>query len=98
MVAIEAMASGLPVIASRQGGLSEVLSEGTTGFLFSPGDWRQLAGLLETYLEKPWLRINHGRAARQRSEQSFDISQCAARFEELFIRLRDGKHARWLAH
>ena len=43
LVNLEATSSGLPVIASRIGGIPEYIEEGRSGFLFSPGDHRELA-------------------------------------------------------
>ena len=85
MVAVEAMACGLPVIASRNGGLSEVIADGETGYLFEPGDHKALAGLLAQYSRDPALRSRHGEAANHRFFAKFDIDRCAEEFEG-FIR------------
>ncbi len=50
LVNLEAMASGLPVIASRIGGIPEYVEDGRTGFLFAPGDHRELVGCLNRLL------------------------------------------------
>ena len=85
MVAVEAMACRLPVIASRSGGLSEIIADGETGFLFEPGDHKALASLLAQYSTDPALRYRHGEAAHQRFLAMFDIERCADEFEA-FIR------------
>jgi glycosyltransferase involved in cell wall biosynthesis len=52
-VAIEALATGTPVIASRVGGIPEVVEDGKTGFLVSAGDENALAAKLRWILENP---------------------------------------------
>lgn len=64
----EALASGVPVVAPRQGGPVDVVTDGATGFLYRPGDAADLAtyvGLLDTH---PALRRRMGRAARRSVE------------------------------
>jgi len=68
---VEAMACGLPVIASRIGGLPYTVSDGTTGLLFEPGNVDDLAQKIETLLESPELRHRFGVAGRRRFEQEF---------------------------
>ncbi|WP_278361543.1 glycosyltransferase family 4 protein [Stutzerimonas kunmingensis] len=62
----EAMASGLPVVASRIGGVPELVEHGVTGLLAAPGDAARLAACLLHYLEQPDDLSAHGRAGRQR--------------------------------
>ena len=61
MVALEAMACGSPVVASRVGGLTTTVRDGVTGFLVAEGDVHALAGRLETLLADPDLRWRLGR-------------------------------------
>jgi D-inositol-3-phosphate glycosyltransferase len=61
MVALEAMACGSPVVASRVGGLATTVRDGVTGFLVEEGDVDALAGRLETLLGDPDLRWRLGR-------------------------------------
>ncbi len=84
MVAVEAMACGLPVVAARSGGLAEVVTEGETGLLFTPGDYADLARCLRAYVEDPDMRRDHGRRARTRAERLFDLERCAAAYRGLF--------------
>jgi glycosyltransferase involved in cell wall biosynthesis len=64
-VAIEAFASGLPIIASRIGNMAEAIEDGRTGLLFEPGDAPGLAGAVRTAIEKPDALQAMGRAARE---------------------------------
>ncbi len=62
MVALEAMACGSPVVASRVGGLATTVRDGVTGFLVPDGDPAALAGRLDALLADPGLRRRLGRA------------------------------------
>ncbi|MGE5178758.1 MAG: glycosyltransferase family 4 protein [Bacteroidota bacterium] len=88
MVAVEAMAAGLPVIAARNGGLAEIVIDGETGSLFEPGDAGELARLIETYAQVP-IREQRGALARARARSWFDIDRCAQEFMELIGQLSE---------
>jgi glycosyltransferase involved in cell wall biosynthesis len=60
----EAMASGLPVVASRIGGIPELVAHGHTGYLADAGDADDLAAQITNYLVNPSLVQAHGKAAR----------------------------------
>ncbi len=64
-VVLEAMASGLPVVAPAAGGVSDLVEHGATGALFVPRDPEDLAACIRPYLADADLRRDHGRAARQ---------------------------------
>ncbi len=72
IAAVEAMAAGRPVIASKLGGLAEIVSDGETGSLIPPGDARALADALQAYSQDRALVAEHGLAARQRANALFD--------------------------
>ncbi|TKJ30486.1 hypothetical protein CEE39_08195 [bacterium (candidate division B38) B3_B38] len=72
MVAVEAMACGLPVVASRVGGLQEIVEEGATGFLVEPMDYQTMADRLETLCRSEKLRESMGKAGRKRAEELYD--------------------------
>jgi glycosyltransferase involved in cell wall biosynthesis len=72
MVILEAMAHGVPVIASRIGGLPELVEDGVTGLLFTPGDPVDLARAVETLWRDPDLCRRMGRAARARALAAHD--------------------------
>jgi glycosyltransferase involved in cell wall biosynthesis/uncharacterized membrane protein len=71
---LEAMATGLPVVATDVGGVSELVVEGTTGLLVPPGDSTAFADAVERLLRDPDLRRRFGGAARLRAEQHFDVT------------------------
>src|SRR5206468_6418616 len=56
IVLMEAMALGTAVIASRVAGIPELVQDGTSGLLFSPGDWTGLVGCMNRILEDSDLR------------------------------------------
>ena len=69
--AVEAMAAGRPVVASRIGGLPFTVLDGATGLLCEPGDPFDLARKLEAMLDSPSLRERFGLAGRQRFEEHY---------------------------
>ncbi len=71
LVAVEAMASGRPVCASRVGGLQDIVLDGETGFLSAPHDADVLAEKLGVLLDDAALRHAMGAAARKRVETHF---------------------------
>jgi glycosyltransferase involved in cell wall biosynthesis len=64
----EAMALGKPVVASRIGGIPELIVEGETGFLFEAGNAEELAQQIARLADDPALRERLGREARHRGE------------------------------
>ena len=76
---LEAMASGTPVVCSRIGGLPEVVEDGETGFLVTPGDVDELHDRLAALLNDPGRADRMGRAAREVALQRFTWRACAAR-------------------
>jgi glycosyltransferase involved in cell wall biosynthesis len=92
MVAVEAMATGLPVVATRNGGLSAVVEDGVTGLVVEPGDVAALAAGLASYATNAALRREHGRNGRQRCVAQYDVERCAMEYvrlgEELLRRRR----------
>jgi glycosyltransferase involved in cell wall biosynthesis len=70
---LEAMAAGLPVVASAVDGLEEVVVEGETGFLTRPGDAAALAARLGQLVDDPALRGALGAAGRARAEKYFSL-------------------------
>jgi glycosyltransferase involved in cell wall biosynthesis len=76
---LEAMASGTPVVASRVGGLAEVVVDGVTGYLVEPGDVEGLRVRLRLLLDDPAHAQRLGAAARARVMERFTWRACAQR-------------------
>ncbi len=85
-VAMEAMAMGKSVIATRSGGLVDIVSDGETGLLIPPNDSLALRGAIQTLLEQPALRERMERLARQ-SVKKFQTTAVVAQFEQIYQKL-----------
>ncbi|WP_062662758.1 glycosyltransferase family 4 protein [Aeropyrum camini] len=72
IVALESLSSGTPVVASRQGGLKDVVKHGKTGLLVKPGSSRELAKALITLLQDSGLRRKMGEEARKTVLEHYD--------------------------
>ena len=83
MAAAEPMACGLPVVATRNGGLCEVVDDGVTGFLVAPGDADALAAAVARYVSDRPLREAHGAAGRAQAESQFSIQAAADAYARL---------------
>lgn len=70
---IEAMATGLPVVATRSGGLPEIIDHGNTGLLVEPGNAAELGSAIMKLAENEKLREAMGRAGRQRAAEQFSF-------------------------
>jgi glycosyltransferase involved in cell wall biosynthesis len=90
MVALEAMAVGRPVIASRVGGLASIVLDGETGFLVPPGDETTLADRIRTLLDDPRMRHEMGWKGRQRAETRFDWDAIVERHYPALLSAADG--------
>jgi glycosyltransferase involved in cell wall biosynthesis len=65
---LEAMAGGLPVVASRCGGVEDLVIDGETGILFPPGNPEALASAISTLIDDPELMRSMGEKGRERAE------------------------------
>ncbi len=70
---VEAMAAGLPVVASDSGGTADIIAEGENGHIVAAGDQRALNAALDSLVASPERRLAMGRASRQRAEELFDL-------------------------
>lgn len=84
IVALEEMGAALPVVASRVGGLPEVIEEGVTGLLVPPGDSTALAEALTTLLRQPKWCEALGRAGRLRALEHFSWNAVAQETLQLY--------------
>jgi glycosyltransferase involved in cell wall biosynthesis len=73
---LEAMAWGKAIVATRVGGVPEVIDDGVEGVIVAPGDPASLAAALRRLLEDPELRRRLGRAARLRAESLNQVDVC----------------------
>ncbi len=87
-VALEAMAVGRPVIASRLPGLAEVVADGETGVLVPPGDKVALARQTRLLLGEDQLRTRMGTAGRERIRSRFSLAERVKQFARLYERAR----------
>ncbi len=93
LVAAEAMASGLPVVATRVGGLAEVVDDGATGHLFPVGAHDATADAVAELLARPSLRRRIGSAARRQAAR-FACERIVPLYETLYRDLIDHRGER----
>jgi N-acetyl-alpha-D-glucosaminyl L-malate synthase BshA len=84
LVALEAMACEVPVIATRVGGIPEVVRDGLDGFLYEVGNVKAMADGSFAILNQPHVRETMGRAARERALQEFCASKIVMKYENLY--------------
>jgi glycosyltransferase involved in cell wall biosynthesis len=84
---LEAMAAGLPVVATDVGGNREVVVDGTTGLLVSPSSPNTMASQILSLVRDPARALAFGTAGRLRVETSFDLRRTVVRYQELYLRL-----------
>jgi glycosyltransferase involved in cell wall biosynthesis len=87
LAVMEAMACGVPVVATRVGGVPDLVAHGHTGWLVSPGNFEGIAQQVASLIEQPPLRAQMGRCARERAMHSFELRHNVARVGQLLTRL-----------
>lgn len=87
MTLLEAMGSGLPVIATDVGGNSEAVVDGVTGRLIPPADPAELAQAIVMMLENPDVAWKMGMAGRERVTESFSLRNMVDRYQQLYQEL-----------
>jgi sugar transferase (PEP-CTERM/EpsH1 system associated) len=88
---LEAMATGLPVLATRVGGNVELVQDGDNGALFEPGDVATLKRLLAGHLADPVARRRRGGRSRQLAVESFSLKAMVEGYRGAYERLMLGR-------
>jgi glycosyltransferase involved in cell wall biosynthesis len=88
VVLMEAMGSGVPVIASQLSGIPELVNHQLTGLLTPPRDARSLADALERQMQDSDLRRRLGNAGRAKVVEEFDLNKNAAKLAQYFLKDR----------
>ena len=84
IAALDAMAAGLPVVATSVGGVPELIEDGVTGWLAPPGDAEALASRVRLLLSNPEMRLQMGRAGHARVRDHFGAARMAQNFTQLY--------------
>ena len=87
---LEAMAAGLPVVATDVGDVARAVADGVTGFVVPPQDPEKLADALQPLLTDPALRRRMGAAGRARVTEKFSVAVTAGQVSDLYAGLRRG--------
>jgi glycosyltransferase involved in cell wall biosynthesis len=90
LVLLEAMASGIPVVASHLPGVRAVVDHGRNGLLVPPGDSSALAAAIADLLGDPARRVRMGHDGRRKVESVYDWRLLASQLEQLYLRALDG--------
>jgi glycosyltransferase involved in cell wall biosynthesis len=88
---LEAMACGLPCVATRVSGSEDVIQQGVNGLLVEPGDARALADALLTLLCDPALALSYGHTARVTIERHYSHERITDQYVELYRQLIDAR-------
>ena len=91
VTAIEALASGCPVVATRVGGVPDVVTDGEDGFLVEPGDVEELAARLAQLANDPDLRGRMGAAGRERMRSRYAVDRLIDDIDRLYRDLLERK-------
>jgi len=98
MAVLEAMNSGLPVIATRVGGLESAVQDGETGLLVSSGDSDAMARCMERLMHEPELAARFGHAGALRVRERFGSQAMVATYRALYSQHPSSQSARALSH
>lgn len=90
IAALDAMAAGLPVVATPVGGVPEIIEDGKTGWLVPPRDVEALTSRLRLLLCHPDLRVSAGAAGYARVRDHFNAAQMAESFARLYDEILEG--------
>ncbi|MFD2701592.1 N-acetyl-alpha-D-glucosaminyl L-malate synthase BshA [Paenibacillus shunpengii] len=87
LVALEAMACGVPTIGSTAGGIPELVTHGSTGLLAGIGDTKQMAEYALMLLRNEEMMKSYKQACLDRSSDHFDIDKITAQYEQVYSRV-----------
>ena len=90
LVALEAMACEVPVVASRVGGLPEVLTDGVEGYLVEPRDTETMAQRALAVLATDAGRVEMGKRAREKAKSQFCSTEIIAQYEDYYRKVLTG--------
>lgn len=91
LVALEAMACGVPVVASNIGGIPEVVEDGVSGFLHDLGDVEAMAHSALRLLQDDALHTQFSKAARQQAVENFPEAELVEAYEAIYQQAMQGK-------
>jgi glycosyltransferase involved in cell wall biosynthesis len=94
LVVLEAMASGLPVVAFDVGGVAEIVESGTTGWIARPNDYEAVARWVSELLDSLDVARAMGGAARERVLQRFPLSTSVGRIAQVLRSLKSPQPVR----
>ena len=89
---LEAMAVGVPVVATGVGGIPDVVVNGESGVLVPPKDSAALADAIRAMLRDPGRRRAYGEAAKRRVDDRFDVEAMVGKIERLYDEVWETKH------
>ncbi|MCP4044130.1 MAG: glycosyltransferase, partial [Gammaproteobacteria bacterium] len=88
---MEAMAIGLPVVATRVGGNAELVDDGITGTLISRSNPEVMADAIQKYIESPDLRSQHGAGGRKRAVKEFSLEHMVSQYMDVYDQILERK-------
>jgi L-malate glycosyltransferase len=94
IVGLQAVSTGLAIVGSRVGGVTELVEDGRNGFLHAPDDIPGFINSLKRLLTEPSLLLNARKASLDISLK-FDLAKIAEEYEQEFIRVKNGETKRW---
>jgi glycosyltransferase involved in cell wall biosynthesis len=93
LTVLEAMSSGLPVIATRVGGIPELVKHEVTGLLVPPGNPEHLADALLCVHNDPQRAREMGQAGRKKVQDGFEVRRMVSAYESMYLEVLQGKQS-----
>ncbi len=85
IVLLEAAAAGLPVVATRVGGIPDAVEDGKSGVLIDPGNYELMSRTIVALLRDDEMRVSLGEFSRNRVREDFNWESIAKKYEQLFV-------------